>query len=123
MGLGGNPHGPRCARRAPSGGALTAADTPPGIFPTGPPAGDGPQQVNVGTGRDATIKEIAGFVAEAVGFDGETRWDTSKPDGTPQKLLDVTKLSEAGWSAKIGLREGIASTVEWYREHVDHLRE
>ncbi len=84
---------------------------------------DAPQQVNVGTGRDVTIAEIAGFVAEAVGFEGETRWDTSKPDGTPQKLLDVTTLHEAGWSAKIGLLQGIASTVEWYREHVDQLRE
>jgi len=84
---------------------------------------DGPQQVNVGTGKDATIKEIAGFVAQAVGYEGETQWDSSKPDGTPQKLLDVTTLHEAGWSAKIGLRQGIASTVEWYHEHVDHLRE
>ena len=57
---------------------------------------DGPQQVNVGTGRDATIKEIAALVAEAVGFEGETRWDTSKPDGTPQKLLDVSKLGAGG---------------------------
>ena len=84
---------------------------------------DGPSQVNVGTGRDATIKEVAGFVAEAVGFDGETRWDTSKPDGTPQKLLDVSLLREAGWTASIGLRDGIASTVAWYRQHVGDLRE
>ena len=52
------------------------------------------------------------MVAEVVGFEGETRWDTSKPDGTPQKLLDVSKLAEEGWTSKIGLREGIASTVE-----------
>ena len=84
---------------------------------------DGPEQVNVGTGRDATIKEIAGFVADAVGFEGETEWDTSKPDGTPQKLLDVSKLADAGWTAQIGLREGMASTVEWYRQHVSDLRE
>ncbi|MBA2954543.1 NAD-dependent epimerase/dehydratase family protein [Nocardioides sp. MAH-18] len=84
---------------------------------------DGPEQVNVGTGRDATIREIAQLVAEAVGFEGQTSWDTSKPDGTPQKLLDVTKLHEIGWDARIGLREGIASTVEWYRENVDSLRE
>jgi len=84
---------------------------------------DGPSQVNVGTGRDATIKEIAGFVAEAVGFEGETQWDTSKPDGTPQKLLDVSLLTEAGWTASIGLRDGIASTVAWYRQHVGDLRE
>ena len=84
---------------------------------------DGPQQVNVGTGRDATISEIAQVVADVVGFTGETRWDTSKPDGTPQKLLDVTKLAEVGWTARIGLREGLESTVEWYREHVGSLRE
>lgn len=84
---------------------------------------DGPEQVNVGTGRDSTIAEIARLVAEAVGFEGETRWDTSKPDGTPQKLLDVSKLTSSGWQARIGLREGLASTVEWYREHAAHLRE
>lgn len=78
---------------------------------------DGPQQVNVGTGRDATIAEIAGIVANAVGFTGLTRWDTSKPDGTPQKLLDVARLTEAGWTAKTGLCEGIRSTVDWYRNH------
>ena len=84
---------------------------------------DGPQQVNVGTGQDATIREIAEVVAEVVGYRGATDWDTSKPDGTPQKLLDVTKLTSAGWKARIGLREGIESTVEWYREHSDRLRE
>jgi GDP-L-fucose synthase len=83
---------------------------------------DGPQQVNVGTGKDTTIKEIAEVIAEVVGFDGETRWDTTKPDGTPQKLLDVSKLAEAGWTAHIGLREGLKSTVAWYREHVEDLR-
>lgn len=84
---------------------------------------DGAQQVNVGTGRDTTIRELAALVAEAVGYEGNTEWDTSKPDGTPQKLLDVTKLRDLGWSARIGLREGIASTVAWYREHVGSLRE
>ena len=84
---------------------------------------DGPQQVNVGTGRDATIAEIAALVAEVVGFEGETRWDTTKPDGTPQKLLDVSKLAEAGWKAQIGLREGLETTVAWYREHARDLRE
>jgi GDP-L-fucose synthase len=83
---------------------------------------DGPQQVNVGTGKDTTIKEIAELIAEAVGFDGETHWDTSKPDGTPQKLLDVSRLADAGWTAQIGLREGLKSTVAWYREHVEDLR-
>ncbi|WP_370038777.1 GDP-L-fucose synthase family protein [Nocardioides sp.] len=84
---------------------------------------DGPQQVNVGTGGDSTIKEIAETVASVVGFEGETHWDTSKPDGTPQKLLDVSKLRDAGWEASIGMREGLESTVAWYREHAADLRE
>lgn len=83
---------------------------------------DGPEQVNVGTGRDATIREIAEVIAEVVGFQGETYWDTSKPDGTPQKLLDVSKLEKTGWTSRIGLREGIESTVAWYRENAAHLR-
>jgi GDP-L-fucose synthase len=84
---------------------------------------DGPQQVNVGTGRDATIQEIAEVVAEATGFTGTTHWDTTKPDGMPQKLLDVTKLAGEGWTARVGLRDGVAATVKWYREHVGDLRE
>jgi GDP-L-fucose synthase len=76
---------------------------------------DGPSQVNVGTGRDATIAEIAGMVADAVGYTGAVVWDSSKPDGTPQKLLDVSLLRDAGWTPRIGLREGIATTVADYR--------
>jgi GDP-L-fucose synthase len=76
---------------------------------------DGDEQVNVGTGKDATIREIATMVSEAIGFTGETRWDSSRPDGTPQKVLDVSKLAAAGWTSRIRLREGIASTVDWYR--------
>lgn len=84
---------------------------------------DGPEQVNVGTGTDITIREIAETVASVVGFTGETRWDTTKPDGTPQKLLDVSKLANLGWVSKIGLEEGLRRTVAWYREHVGALRE
>ncbi len=83
---------------------------------------DGPQQVNVGTGVDLTIREIAAMVAEVVGYTGETEWDTTKPDGTPQKLLDVSTLRDAGWTARIGVREGLASTVEWYHHHLADLR-
>jgi GDP-L-fucose synthase len=83
---------------------------------------DGAEQVNVGTGCDATIAEIAGYIAEATGFQGETLWDASKPDGTPQKLLDVTKLRDLGWTARIPLPEGLARTVQWYRENSGHLR-
>ncbi|MDV7991230.1 GDP-L-fucose synthase [Rhodococcus sp. IEGM 1374] len=83
---------------------------------------DGAEQVNVGTGEDATIKEIAEIVAAAIGFEGETEWDTSKPDGTPQKLLDVNKIQDAGWKPQIDLKAGIASTIEWYRNNVQSLR-
>ena len=83
---------------------------------------DGHQQINVGSGTDVTIREVAETVAAVVGFTGETNWDTTKPDGTPQKLLDVSKLAESGWIAKIGLQEGIERTVEWYRRHAGARR-
>jgi GDP-L-fucose synthase len=76
---------------------------------------DGPEQVNVGTGSDVSIADLAQLVADAVGFTGTTKWDTTKPDGTPQKLLDVSKLRDSGWSYQIPLAKGIAGTVEWYR--------
>ena len=78
---------------------------------------DGPSQVNVGTGTDVTIRELALLVASAVGYTGEIAWDASKPDGTPRKLLDVSNLTEAGWTSSIGLKEGIRSTVEWFRDN------
>jgi GDP-L-fucose synthase len=83
---------------------------------------DGPSQVNVGTGTDVTIRELAELVAEAVGYKGEIAWDTSKPDGTPRKLLDVSKLAESGWTSSIGLREGIQSTVAWFHENQFSVR-
>jgi GDP-L-fucose synthase len=83
---------------------------------------DGPAQVNVGTGSDVTIAEIAAVIASVVGFSGATEWDTSKPDGTPQKLLDVSLLASAGWRSSISLEEGLERTVAWYREHVGELR-
>jgi GDP-L-fucose synthase len=84
---------------------------------------DGARQVNVGTGTDLSIREIAEIVAQVVGYTGDTVWDTGKPDGTPQKLLDVSTLTDLGWKPRIGLHEGIVSTVEWYRAHIDALRE
>ncbi len=84
---------------------------------------DGPDQVNVGTGSDVTIREIAETIADVTGFGGDTEWDTTKPDGTPQKLLDVSKLAEAGWTARISLQDGLERTVAWYRDHVDSIRE
>lgn len=84
---------------------------------------DGPEQVNVGTGVDSTIEDIARMVADAVGFTGETEWDTSKPDGTPQKLLDVSRLTATGWKASIDLPTGLERTVAWFRDHKSGLRE
>ena len=78
--------------------------------------------MNVGSGADISIRELAAIVAKVTGFEGETEWDTSKPDGTPQKLLDVSKLSDAGWTASIGFEDGLRSTVDWYRTHIDKLR-
>jgi GDP-L-fucose synthase len=84
---------------------------------------DGPSHVNVGTGIDHTISDIAGMVAEAVGYTGQTRWDPTKPDGTPRKLLDVSVLRDAGWQPSIALRGGIEATVAWYREHEGTVRQ
>jgi len=83
---------------------------------------DGPSQVNVGTGTDVTIAEIAQTIAEIVGFAGDTGWDTTKPDGTPQKLLDVSLLADAGWRSQIDLRDGLTRTIDWYRQNRESLR-
>ncbi|MGC0362818.1 GDP-L-fucose synthase [Rhodococcus sp. 27YEA15] len=79
---------------------------------------DGSGHVNVGTGRDETIKDLADIVAEAVGYEGRMEWDTNKPDGAPRKLLDISTLAATGWRPTISTKEGIESTVAWYREHV-----
>ena len=84
---------------------------------------DAPGHINVGTGSDVTIREIAQIVASVVGYDGETEWDTTKPDGTPRKLLDISRLNATGWKSKISFEEGIASTVAWYRDNAGALRE
>ena len=83
---------------------------------------DGPQQVNVGTGADITIREVAEMIASIVGFEGTTEWDASKPDGTPQKLLDVSKLAAGGWTSEISLESGLRATVEWYHSHLASIR-
>ena len=75
---------------------------------------DGDGWVNVGWGRDETIGELADTIRRVVGFSGDLRFDTSKPDGTPRKLLDTTRLAALGWSPKIGLEAGIRSTYEWF---------
>jgi GDP-L-fucose synthase len=76
---------------------------------------DGPEQVNVGTGEDQSIKEIAELVAKAVGFKGATEWDTTKPDGTPRKLLDVSMIKSFGWNPKVSLWEGLKLAVADFR--------
>jgi GDP-L-fucose synthase len=77
---------------------------------------DSPTHLNIGSGDDLTIKALAELVAELAGFDGEIAWDSSKPDGTPRKVLDVTKVKSLGWNPKISLRDGISSTIEWYKD-------
>ena len=77
---------------------------------------DSEEIINVGTGKDITIKELATTIADVVGFKGEIVWDTSKPNGTPRKVLNVDKIKSLGWEPKIGLREGIEKTYELYKE-------
>jgi GDP-L-fucose synthase len=78
--------------------------------------------VNVGWGKDVSIAELAQLVAATVGFKGDVRFDASKPDGTPRKLLDTTRLRALGWQPKITLADGLASTYEWFCAHQEHLR-
>ncbi|WP_433802931.1 GDP-L-fucose synthase family protein [Actinomycetospora sp. CA-084318] len=75
---------------------------------------DDPAPINVGTGEDVTIAELASAVARTVGFSGDIVYDTSRPDGTPRKVLDVSKIAATGWKPRIGLTEGLASTYRWY---------
>ena len=72
--------------------------------------------LNVGTGMDLTVRELAGKISSIVGYTGKIEWDTSRPDGTPQKLLDVTRLSALGWKAEHSLTAGIEKTYNWYRD-------
>ena len=81
-----------------------------------------PEFINVGTGTDVTIKELAETVKEIVGFEGNLNWDTSKPDGTPRKLMDVSRLHAQGWKHKIELKEGIALAYQDFLEHHDSIR-
>ena len=77
---------------------------------------DGTEIVNIGTGEDLTIKELAEMIKDIVGFEGKITWDSSKPDGTPRKLLDVSNLVKAGWLYLIPLKEGIEQTYKYYVE-------
>ncbi len=83
---------------------------------------NGDSHVNVGVGKDNSIREIAAMVADVVGYTGETHWDTGKPDGTPRKILDVTKIWASGWAPSTSLAEGLAQTVDWYRTTEEPIR-
>jgi len=78
--------------------------------------------INVGTGVDCTIRELVETVAKTVDYKGEIKFDTSKPDGTPRKLMDVTRLEKLGWKAKTSLEEGLKKTYQWYLEHQNDFR-
>jgi GDP-L-fucose synthase len=79
---------------------------------------DEPEPINVGTGEDVSIRDLATLVAEVVGYGGAIGWDTSKPDGTPRKLLDVSRINALGWRAETPLRQGIQATYAWFLENV-----
>ena len=78
---------------------------------------------NVGTGVDVTIKELAETVQEIVGFQGEIIWDTNKPDGTPRKLMDISKMHELGWKHQVELKQGIQKTYNWFLENIENFKE
>ena len=79
---------------------------------------DDDEHINVGTGEDVTIKELAETIVDVVGYKNDYEWDTSKPNGTPRKVLNVDKIKSLGWEPKINLREGIESTYEWYKNNI-----
>jgi GDP-L-fucose synthase len=72
--------------------------------------------INVGVGRDIPINELANLIQEIVGYSGKIVWDSSKPDGTPQKLLDVSRINQLGWESSIDLKNGLEETYKWYVE-------
>ncbi|MEO1610325.1 MAG: GDP-L-fucose synthase [Pseudomonadota bacterium] len=84
---------------------------------------DGLEHINVGTGEDVSIEELALIIAQVVGFKGQVKYDTSKPDGTPRKLLDVSRMSGLGWKAQIALPDGIEQTYRWFLDNQDTLRQ
>jgi GDP-L-fucose synthase len=81
---------------------------------------DSELHMNVGTGEDLSINELAALISELTGFNGEILWDSSKSDGTPRKVLDVTRLQKLGWKPKISLRDGIQSTIDWYKQNSEN---
>jgi GDP-L-fucose synthase len=78
---------------------------------------DSSEIINIGTGQDLTIKDLTELISIIIGYRGEIKWDTSKPNGSPKKVLNVDKIKTLGWSPKIGVRQGIYNTYEWYKEN------
>ena len=79
---------------------------------------DDPAPINLGTGREVTMRDLADLVAKAAGFEGTFRWDPNRPDGQPRRSLDTSRAAEVlGWRATTSLEDGLAETVRWYREH------
>ncbi|MGA1823183.1 MAG: GDP-L-fucose synthase family protein [bacterium] len=82
-----------------------------------------PDIINIGTGKEITIAEVAYMIKEVVGFKGQIHFDTEKPDGTPRKLLDVSRINALGWKAEVSLEEGMRKTYQWFCDNYDHIRE
>ena len=78
---------------------------------------------NVGTGEDLTIKELAEIIQKITGHQGKIVWDSNKPDGTPRKLMDISKMHALGWKHRVKLEEGIQKTYNWFLEHVSEIKE
>jgi GDP-L-fucose synthase len=83
---------------------------------------DEDQHLNIGTGEDLTIKELATLIAKNSGFTGEIKWDSSKPDGTPRKVLDVSRLKSLNWQPRVSLEDGIRETINWFRDNRGKVR-
>ena len=83
---------------------------------------DQPEIINVGVGHDVTIADLARLIGRVVGFEGNLVFDSSKPDGTPRKLLDVSRLKQLGWQPSISLEDGIASTYQWFLQSPEQAR-
>ena len=82
----------------------------------------GVSQINIGTGKDISIKDLAHLISKAVGYEGEISFDLTKPDGTLKRVLDSSRLSRLGWNHKIDLEEGLIGTYKWYKENIENIR-
>jgi len=83
----------------------------------------GSEIVNIGTGTDLTIMELAEMIKDIVRYKGDIVWDSTKPDGTPRKLLDINRISALGWQPRIALRDGLRKTYEWYSKHGNEYKQ